>query len=568
MNINIRQARFAPAVFVNQVTDKESLIVEAIIATEDVALDGNVIRIAGMDIEKGSGSVLFAHLNDQPPVAKFTSLVKRGTILWGRMEFTDEKTNPFGYTIWRLIKGGFLNTMSVSWLPVEWRPLRGGAPGAVEFIRSIFLEGSVVPVPADPGAIITARQRGIDTKPLFDWAELMLDEKREVKIPHVDFEKLRRDAKMPTPVKTKTVAERKVAATVKADEFHGSSKAFRNFGEFLQTVARAGSDMPQVDYRLVRAPTGGNENDPTAGGFMVPATFMEDLIGSLYEDAALAPLVTKLKSTRPFETRLPAIDETSRADGSRWGGASAYWSAEAATQSPSLPKFKSIVFEPKKLISFFVATEELISDAPMLEYNAKRAFQSEISFKVDTAILSGSGAGMPQGILTCPALITVAKEVGQAAATITSKNVDDMWARLPAPCRKRAVWIVNEDADSQLAKMQLVVGSAGSASPNMSYIASGVAGNENPLLKGRPILTIEQSPQLGTFGDVILADLSQYGLVGTEMKTDLSLHVAWLSFQGIFRFTMRIDGKPFWTTPITPYNGGATRSPFVALANR
>jgi hypothetical protein len=35
-----------------------------------------------------------------------------------------------------------------------------------------------------------------------------------------------------------------------------------------------------------------------------------------------------------------------------------------------------------------------------------------------------------------------------------------------------------------------------------------------------------------------------------------------------FRFTMRIDGKPGFASPITPYNGGATRSPFIALGAR
>jgi len=36
-----------------------------------------------------------------------------------------------------------------------------------------------------------------------------------------------------------------------------------------------------------------------------------------------------------------------------------------------------------------------------------------------------------------------------------------------------------------------------------------------------------------------------------------------------FRFTFRVDGKPAYTSPITPYNGSSnTRSPFVALAAR
>jgi hypothetical protein len=48
----------------------------------------------------------------------------------------------------------------------------------------------------------------------------------------------------------------------------------------------------------------------------------------------------------------------------------------------------------------------------------------------------------------------------------------------------------------------------------------------------------------------------------------ISGDVLFLSDQVVFRFKLRVDGKPLWTSPITPFNGTQTRSPFVALAQR
>jgi HK97 family phage major capsid protein len=117
----------------------------------------------------------------------------------------------------------------------------------------------------------------------------------------------------------------------------------------------------------------------------------------------------------------------------------------------------------------------------------------------------------------------------------------------------------NEDADEQLERL---AGNPG------TYIPAGVYGNEYPLLKGRPVLTIEQCPTLGAVGDLVLADLSKYIIVDGGLNTMLSFHVLFDSDEVSFRFTMRIDGKPGFASPITPYNGGVTRSPFIALGAR
>ena len=284
----------------------------------------------------------------------------------------------------------------------------------------------------------------------------------------------------------------------------------------------------------------------------------------MYEAAVLAPLCDRRETDKPNNATLPAIDETSRADGSRWGGVLSYWDAEGIAPPTTLPRFKALKFGAHKLIALCVATEELINDVPLLDGHMRRAFASEAGFQLDKAILLGTGAGVPLGILNASGTLQVAKRDGQASASILAENVADMWSHLPAPCRRRAVWIINEDAEAQLE----ILGPSGAASTIGMYMPAGTYGNPFPLIKGRPCIVSEVAEPLGSPGDIALADLSQYIIIDGGLQSALSLDVDFLTNQGVFRFVLRVDGKPAWEAPITPYNGNVTRSPFVTLAQR
>ena len=346
-----------------------------------------------------------------------------------------------------------------------------------------------------------------------------------------------------------------------------SDGRFRNLGEFLIAVRSSAVDQLQ-DSRLLATARGANETDPTAGGFAVPEVYSARLIRSIYESAMLAPLCDVTETDEPLASyKEPAIDETSRQDGSRWGGMISYWEAEAEQIGPSRPRFRLNEFTGHKLTQLCYVTNELFKDAALLEAHFQRAMAEEGSFKLDAAILAGTGAGVPLGILNSPCLITVTPSVGQAAGTIGGDNIEGMWKRTPIPCRRRAVWLVNEDAEEQLSQIGAAAGETSAMAA--SYLPQGAAGgNPYPLLKGRPVLTIEQAPQLGTVGDIVLADLQSYRVIQAAPRFAMSAHVSFLTDEMAFRFTFRVDGKPSYATPITPCNGSQTRSPFVTLGAR
>jgi HK97 family phage major capsid protein len=280
-------------------------------------------------------------------------------------------------------------------------------------------------------------------------------------------------------------------------------------------------------------------------------------------------------------TKIPAVDERSRQDGYRWGGVQAFWEDEAQSLVGSKLGFNLIELYLKKLTGLFYATNEVLEDAAQLGTLAMKAFPEEFAFKMDDGIINGTGAGQLSGILNSNALITVAKSSNQAAATITYGNIKAMYARLWARSRPNAVWLVNQDVEPQLEGLAQEIGTGGI--PVYQPVGSGLwnSGAEPPIinnvelnqvagkLKGRPVVVVEQCQTLGTVGDIILFDPTQY-LMATKggIQTAVSMHVRFITDEQTFRWILRRDGQLWWKASVTPAHGGNSFSPAVALATR
>ena len=350
---------------------------------------------------------------------------------------------------------------------------------------------------------------------------------------------------------------------VKPTPAKDNEKRFASFGEQLMAAYRAATPGGKVDERLTtRAASGLNESTPSDGGFLVQQDFVTELLKRTYETGILASKVKKIPiSTNANGMKINAIDEDSRANGSRWGGVQTYWEGEADEITASKPKFRQMELSLKKLTGLCYATDELLQDAAALEAVIRQAFAEEFGFKIDDAILSGSGEGEPLGILSSGAIVTVAKEASQTDI-ITVENLIKMWNRLWSRSRANAVWYINQELEPYLYTLKI--------GDKPVYIpAGGLSEKPYGTLFGRPVVPIEQCSAAGEVGDIILADIGQYLLIDKGgVKSASSIHVRFLYDENVFRFIYRVDGKPIWTKPLTPYKGSATVSPFVTLAKR
>jgi len=343
----------------------------------------------------------------------------------------------------------------------------------------------------------------------------------------------------------------------------GNKGKFANFGEQLKAVYNAAQpNRPVIDERLMNSASGANESVPSDGGFLVQTDFASELLKHAFETGILAPKCKKIPiSTGANGLKINALDDSSRANGARWGGIQTYWENEADELVSSKPKFRTMDLSLKKLTGLCYATDELLQDAAALQSVITQGFAEEFGFKIDDTILNGTGSGQPLGILNSTALVTVAKETDQSAK-ITVENLIKMWSRCWGRSRANAVWYINQELEPYLYTLQV--------GDKPVYIpAGGLSEKPYGTLFGRPVVPIEQCSAAGTVGDIILGDLSQYLLIDKGgINSASSIHVRFLYDESVFRFIYRVDGQPIWNKPITPYKGSSTLSPFVTLAAR
>lgn len=343
-------------------------------------------------------------------------------------------------------------------------------------------------------------------------------------------------------------------------------KEFRSFGQFLSAVATA-QRTGIYDERLRRAASGMNEGTLSEGGALVNQETATELADRLYNTGEILSRVRRRpigENANGVKIALPM--ETSRATGTRYAGAVCYWAGEGTAPTLSDLKTRTIEMGLKKLIAAVPVTDELLADAVALEAFVVDAFEEAMRFEAENAIINGTGAGQPAGILTSPALVTVAKESGpQTADTIVFANTTKMFARLHPGSMQSAVWLINQAVLPQLLAMTV----GGTAAVPAYLPPAGASATPYGTLWGRPVIAVEYAAGLGDVGDILLVDLNQYLWIDKgPVQRATSMHVKFLEDEMVFRFTWRVNGQTRWNSAVTPFKGSDTVSPFVALEAR
>jgi HK97 family phage major capsid protein len=352
---------------------------------------------------------------------------------------------------------------------------------------------------------------------------------------------------------------------------------FSNLGDMLMAVRQAGEPHGYIDPRLSAGPTGMNESVGTEGGFLVQQDFIGQLMTNVYEMGQISSRIRRIP-VGPNSNGIKAwgLDETSRVNGSRWGGVQSFWTGEAALKTASMPKFKRLSMELDKLTGLCYVTDELLQDSVALESIITQAFRDEFTFKIEDSIVNGTGSGQPLGILNSGAVVSVAKTASQPIG-INGANIMAMWTRLNPRSRQTAVWLINPDAETTLWQLYNPVTNVagtenvgGIALPTGLFTAPGApGGGTGGSLLGRPVIPCEYCATLGTVGDIILFDPDQYLAIDKgPMQTASSIHVRFIYDESVYRFVYRYNGMPLQYSAMTPYKGSVTTSPYITLATR
>lgn len=351
-------------------------------------------------------------------------------------------------------------------------------------------------------------------------------------------------------------------------ELKDGKLGFRSMGEFCQVVHQACADGGKIDNRLhALAPTSyGNESSGVDGGFAIPPDFRNEITSKVMGEESLLRFTDKL-TTSGNSLTLP-IDEAEP-----WGTGSvrAYWTGEGKQITESKPQVQETTVKLHKLAALVPMTDELLEDAPAMDTFIRRKAPDAMTFKINEAILFGTGVGMPLGVINSGAKVR-APELAQAADTLVGQNIIDMWARMYGPCRQRAVWVYNQDVEPQLDVMnQSVTNSTTGVSAWPLYLPpGGLANARYSTLRGREMIPLENCAALGDEGDIILCDFSKYLTVTKTagLRQDVSIHLYFDYDLQVFRFIFRLGGQPWWKSPVQRAKGANPLSCFVTLEER
>ena len=209
------------------------------------------------------------------------------------------------------------------------------------------------------------------------------------------------------------------------------------------------------------------EGSDGSGGYLVPDEFDERIIKALEEENILRKLGNVIKTEQNL--RYPRLINTVDAD----------WCDESGFCRVGDCEFDELVFDAHKLGVLTKLTNELIEDSPYdVECLVRDLFVIKMKRKEEEAFFKGNGKHKPLGI------------IHQAQVGVTSENkgvisfddVIDLYYSLKIPYRNNAVWLMSEEACSELKKFKTHSG---------FYLWDKVTGKPN-LFLGKPVYTTTQ----------------------------------------------------------------------------
>jgi len=327
--------------------------------------------------------------------------------------------------------------------------------------------------------------------------------------------------------------------------------------EYFMAVKNAAIHPRDEDVRLrpLKA-TGMSEGVPAEGGYLLQPQVAGGIIERMYGEGDILSRVSKDPIGPNSNSMLyNAVDESSRVAGSAYGGLLGYWLGEGGTKTPTKPTFRQVELKLKKVAALCYATDEQLADTVALESWLTRTVPKVLIWMTEEAIINGNGVAKPLGIMNSPCLVT---QLRVDASEVDATDLAKMWSRRWKGAGADYVWLINSDVIPQL--VNLVLGNF------PLYIPGGVHGAPEPAIFGRPVIESEYCQTLGTSGDIILANFSEYQTIDKGgIQAASSIHVQFLTDETAFRFIYRIDGEPLWNSALTPLHGSNTQSPFVVL---
>lgn len=338
---------------------------------------------------------------------------------------------------------------------------------------------------------------------------------------------------------------------------------FENVGEYFAAIRFNPSDQRLASLwgEGIGAATTQSTTD-ARGGYAIPPQFIDTLLSVASTGGVVrssSPMVLPSSPGAPDEpVTMPALDQSDHGESptvpKTRGGVDLTWISEGAEKPQTDFKLRLITVTPYEVAGSLDITDKLLRNWGAAGNVITRLFSEARIAAEDSAFLSGNGSGKPTGVIGHAATLSIGRTAaGSFTYTDAVNMITSMLMRGGSP-----VWVMNQSVMPKLLLMQ---------DPDGNYIWQPNAREGVPsTLLGYPIKWSERSPILGTAGDVLLADFSNYLIKdGSGPFIGASEHVRWRENITVFKTFWNVGGTPWLTAPFMTEDG-LTRSPFVTLA--
>lgn len=346
---------------------------------------------------------------------------------------------------------------------------------------------------------------------------------------------------------------------------------FDSVADFARAVYGACLSPSQSDPRLhaagqvYGAVPGSPVTTYSPEGYALPAAFAGAVFANIYSGGS--NLLNLFKFQPTASRAIPYYSTEESAYGTV--GVQTYWTSEGSAITASRPAGQIGLIQTHPIAALVQVTEELMEDAPRLNETLAATVPLKMYTAISDTILNGNGQTRPKGFMAAAGgsrkyRVTVAKESGQAPASINAVNIAKMLSSAilnDGPMAGGDVfWLAHQSVLSQLAT--LTIG-------NMPVFMPDVTGATAGTLMGYKVHYSQLCQPLGAEGDLILCNAVGYaGFVRKTATFAESVHLYFDANARALRWTMNVGGQPMLSDAIADKNGSGKKSYFVTLAER
>lgn len=343
------------------------------------------------------------------------------------------------------------------------------------------------------------------------------------------------------------------------DEKLEAMGGFESEAAFFHAVKKASEGI--MDPRLV---VSASDNMTNSGeyGFEIPVAISTRVVNVLEQDEGDLLSRVDREPTSAQAIRIPKNVDTP------WNsqGLITHWeNAGGEMKKSKLDATNSNLIEINPVSVRVSVQDDLIADAPRLASRLLKKAPEVLRWEMNEVIRNGDGVGKPMGYRNSKALITVDKESGQAAGTLTTGNIFAMLRHLSPAARRRAIWLINPDLEEELAMLKAPDGSLIFSSRDRS-----MASDTDGILKGRPVIWDEHAEEIGTAGDIqlIVPEGCYFAYRTDGPQFAQSMHVDFDQNAQAFRWRWRVGGGTFLEKPYSAAKSQNQRTHFIQLGAR